>query len=160
MKKQFLAVRIITIVIVIFTVINALAFIGVGIYTSIDGITGIFRGELHTDAHPGIKILESLDIFLVALVFLIFAVGIYKLFSPSAEKNVDGIIPKWLDIHDFSGLKMILWETILTTLIVLFVSDVIKKEGNMEWTLLIIPASILLLALSMFMLNKVDHKSK
>lgn len=158
MLRSFFAVRIITTIVVIFTLINALAFVGIGVFTSAMAIYGIFNGELYTESHPGLKILESLDIFLIALVFLIFAIGIAKLFHPNADENMAGIIPDWLNINDFAELKMVLWETILTTLIVLFVSDVVRRGGKYDWTMLVIPASITLLSASIFVLKKAEAK--
>ena len=158
MLKNFIAIRFIVTVIVAFMVINAIAFIGLGAYLSVDGIIGLLKGHLHTEEHPGLKIVESLDIFLVALVFLIFSVGIAKLFRPKSDEKLTGMIPSWLNIHNFTELKMVLWEAILTTLVVFFVSDVVKKEGHFEWTMLIIPASIILLSLSMLILKKAEDE--
>ena len=112
------------------------------------------KGEWHTESHPGLSILESLDVFLVALVFLLFAIGIAKLFIPDTAENLNIKIPEWLDIKNFTELKLLLWEAVLTTLVVYFISDVVKQEGHYSWELMIIPASIILLSLSVFILRK------
>ena len=143
--------------IVFFTLINALAFVGMGIILSFEGIAGIVQGQLHTDHHPGLKILESLDVFLVALVFLIFALGIARLFLPIEDEEKSPKLPEWLNIKTFTDLKMLLWETVLTTLVVYFVSDVVKHEGHYTWEMLILPGSILFLSLSIFIVKKNTH---
>ena len=133
---------------------NALLFIGIGAYFSIHGAIGIFAGELHSETHPGLQLLESLDMFLIALVFLIFALGITKLFHPGFGEKGNNMIPEWLKIKDFTGLKLILWETILISLVVLFVNEVVKADGHFEWTILLIPGAIFLLAVSLLLLKK------
>jgi uncharacterized membrane protein YqhA len=147
-------IRWIILVIVIFTILNALAFIALGIYTSIEGYLGIIQGGVHTDLHPGLLILEALDIFLVALVFLIFAMGISVLFLPENSEKIRANLPEWVNVKSFSDLKLLLWEAVLTTLIIYFVSDIVKKDGVYNWEMLILPGSILMLSLCVFILRK------
>ena len=154
MLYRLLQARFLVIIIVIFTIINAVVFVGLGIYSSIDGIIGIFNGEVHTDAHPGIKILESLDIFLVALVFLIFAMGIARLFLTDSVSQTKMPVPEWLNLQNFTDLKLLLWEAVLTTLVVYFISDVVKRDGHYTWELLVLPGSIALLAISIYIIRK------
>lgn len=156
MLNRFFAIRLITTIVVVFTVINAFAYVGIGVFTSIEAFIGIYNGEVHTETRPGLKILESLDIFLIALVFLIFAIGIAKLFHPNSDETLSGIIPSWLNINNFTELKMILWEAILTTMVVMFASDIVKRDGKFDWTMLIIPGSIFLLSASMYVLKKAE----
>ena len=50
---------------------------------------------------------------------------------------------------------MLLWETILTTLLIVALSDLIRGLfTKLEWSTLTIPAAILLLALSLFFIKK------
>ena len=77
----------------------------------------MFQGEIHTESHPGLSILESLDVFLVALVFLIFALGIAKLFLPEPSEKGGLRLPNWMQIQNFTQLKLLLWEAVLTTLV-------------------------------------------
>jgi uncharacterized membrane protein YqhA len=143
---------------VFFTLVNAVAFVGMGIYSSVTGITNALNGELHTGVYPGLMLLESLDLFIVAVVFIVFALGIAKLFEVFPSSTTKEIVPEWLNIKNFTGLKMILWETILTTLIVLFVSDVVRKDGNLDWKDLVIPVAILLMSASMVVIKRAENK--
>lgn len=154
MFKKIFQTRFLVLAIILFTIINAVVFVAMGIYTSVEGIIGFVKGELNSVSRPGLKILESLDIFLVALVFLIFAMGIGKLFLAFDQEDQKFKLPKWLDINSFTELKLLLWEAVLTTLVVYFVSDVVKQEGSYTWELLVLPASILLLSISIFILKK------
>ena len=154
MLSRILQTRWIILIIVLFTILNAVAFMVIGIYSSVEGYIGIIKGHVHTDVHPGLYILEALDIFLVALVFLIFAMGIATLFLPDQSEETKSKIPSWLVINNFSELKLLLWEAVLTTLIVYFVSDIVRKEGNYSWEILMLPASILILSLCVYIIRK------
>ena len=50
---------------------------------------------------------------------------------------------------------MLLWETILTTLVIVALSDLIRGLfTKLDWTALIMPSAILVLALSLFFMKK------
>ena len=127
---------------------------------SYKGFKGILTGKLHTDDHPGLLILESLDMFLVALVFMVFSIGITMLFLPKSGNKLREHVPQWMNINNFMELKLILWEAILTALIVFFVSDVFKQTeaGHIGKELMYIPVAILVLSLSIYVLRKSEHK--
>ena len=154
MLKTIFQTRFLVLAIVFFTIINAIAFVIMGIYISFDGIMGMIQGQIHTDERPGLKILESLDVFLVALVFLIFAMGIGKLFLTNEKDEGRFKLPDWMNIHNFTELKLLLWEAVLTTLVVFFISDVVKHEGHYSWEIMVIPLSIALLSLSIYIIKK------
>ena len=48
----------------------------------------------------------------------------------------------WLRINSFSQLKMLLIETILTTLVIVFATTVIKEEGRLQWNDILIPVAV------------------
>ena len=154
MLRRLLQPRLLVYIIIFFTILNSIVFVGIGIYFTVEGVLGMIQGDLNSDAHPGILILESLDVFLIALVFLIFAIGIAELFLPKGEKERFLKVPTWLDVKNFTELKLVLWEAVLTTLVVFFVSALIKQEDHYGWELLIIPISIILLSLSIFIIKK------
>ena len=55
----------------------------------------------------------------------------------------------WLKVENFSELKYIMWEMLLTTLFVYFGAQVVIAGDHLDWTMLITPASILMLALAL-----------
>lgn len=131
-----------------------------GVNETLLGIKGIVNGLVHTDATPGINLFEALDIFLIGFLFLIFSIGFSQLFMPKSSKFmevVESITPEWLKVKNFTQLKLILWDTVLTSLVVKFVGDAFRLHGNYDWTLAIIPVTILLISLSRFLLKKVAH---
>ena len=96
---------------------------------------------------------ESLDSFMIALFLIIFALGISKLFLPKAT-FINGFELPWLKIENFSQLKYIMWELMLTTIFVYFVTKIIGAENHLDWTLLIFPGSILMLSIAYKLLKQ------
>lgn len=136
----------------------AMIFLAIGVYETVVGVGEILTGQIHTDAAPGVKLLEALDIFLIGFLFLIFSIGFSQLFFPKPSRifNVLEIItPNWLKVDNFTQLKLILWDTVLTTLVVIFIGDAYRKKGEYNWELLLIPIAILLISLSRFLLKAV-----
>ncbi len=122
---------------------NSLFFIGIGVTKTVHAYTLIAQGRL--EERPGIFIAESLDSFLMALFFLIFSTGIAKLFLPDSIFIKKNDLP-WLKVNNFGELKFIMWEVMLTTLFVFFATQAMVKAEHPTWTMLVLPASILLLA--------------
>lgn len=145
-----LILRITVLIICVFTFLNALAFVGISVYHSINAYGMFLNGEM--DKRPGIHLAEALDAFLLAMVFIIFAIGMGKLFAPDTILLRKIHLP-WLEPKDFSELKGILWEAVLTTLVVLFATVIVHSMDDLSWNLLIIPASILMIAIALKMLK-------
>lgn len=107
-----------------------------------------------------IGLLSVIDLFLIAVVFFVLALGISLLFS-DPDKGFPLNLPEWLRVKNFMQLKVILWEAILTTLVIAFLTGIAGKKINGEPVMidsLIIPGGILMLALSLYFLKKEQHK--
>ena len=83
--------------------------------------------------------------------------GVAKLFllehDPAQAQRLS--LPRWLDIETFTDLKILLWETILTALLVIGLATLTSNLfGKPTWSALVIPAGILLLALSLYFMKK------
>lgn len=146
-----LILRIAVFIICVFTFLNALVFIGISVYHSVHAYTIILNGNLATE-RPGVYLAEALDTFLLATVFIIFAIGIGKLFIPD-NRLLNHIQLSWLNPKSFSDLKVILWEAVLTTLVVLFATIIVYSIDDLTWNLLIIPCAILLIAIALKMMK-------
>lgn len=157
MPQKLFYIRYILVVVVIFLLLSSLAFIGQGVVHNIEGyklILGI-TPEPGVDSRPGIYLLEGLDSFMAGIVFMIFAFGIARLFlydHIEADK-----LPKWLNIQNFRELKILLWETILVTLVVYTLGDMVQATGA-SFELLYMPGVILILSLSLFLMRLKEHK--
>jgi len=159
MLNFLLRLRFLVVIIVLFTFLNSLILIFLAVKRSVHAY-GIVFFNLESDKPPGVEILESIDLFLIGLVFLIFSLGLTKLFlGRIGDEDDESNLPKWLRIKNFFELKILLWQTILVSLVVLFVDQLFEHEGTMEWNLLIVPVAILVLSISMAVIQKYERHS-
>lgn len=108
-----------------------------------------------------IKVIEGLDRFLIGMVLLYFAYGVYSLFlrpeRALKQSKEDLALPSWLRIREIGQLKQVVAEVILVILFVLFLRVALQvfqsPEPTMVWcqiaTFLLLPLSILCLAISL-----------
>jgi uncharacterized membrane protein YqhA len=113
-----------------------------------------FQQGLNGEERPGVYLLRGLDLFLVSMVFLIFALGILSIFIN--YHNADEKLPDWLKIGNFKGLKILLWETVLVTLVVFSFTNVITAKESLQLNDLILPGVILILTLALFLLKRIE----
>lgn len=108
-----------------------------------------------------VGLLRAVDLFLIAIVFFVFSLGILILFNNKGDAAFLGKLPEWLRIKNFMQLKIILWEAILTTLVVSYLARLAEERMSGEASGvkdLIIPGAILLIAVSLFLLKKSNGK--
>jgi len=150
MVERLLGLRFIFLIPIGITFINCLFFIWLGIEHAYHGYVIVIEG--HTEARPGLAFLESLDMFMVALVFMVFSFGMLRIFTHYDVK--EDKLPGWMQIRTFKELKILLWETVLVTLVILSISVLIQKLDNPSWELLVLPGMILILSLALFLMRK------
>jgi len=134
--------------VVFITFINALVFFGLGIYYSIEAYINILSG--HWQEKPGIKIIESLDRFLIGFIFIIFSIGFSKLFLSEAPFLKQYDLP-WLQLTNFHQLKILLVTAILVALFVAWAPYILQLTESgvpLDWTSLLFPASLLIMAVA------------
>jgi len=95
-------------------------------------------------------LIKSLDAFLIALVLFIFAYGVYSLFI---HTNHEQDVLTWIDIPNISHLKNVLAEVIIVIIFVKFLEVALMNLNNLNWNILTLPMSIVLLALGLKLLN-------
>ena len=155
MFKKLFFTKFIVVIVVFVAMISSIVFIGAAVYKSYSGIRSIFSQGINSGEIPLLKVFTSLEYFLIALVFIVFALGISQLFLTNKDRDlIEEIMPKWLRIRSFNDLKFILWETILTTLLVLYMVDLIENSLKITWEVTIVPIVILIFAISLFLLKK------
>ncbi len=143
---------------IIFRIISAFCFLGAvffvfaGIYKFGVGFVQLYYSIANAEWHnPGVYIVEGLDSFMLALLFVIFAYGIYRIFILGDAD--DSKFPAWLHVHSFSELKLLLWETTIVTLIVFSVTLLVQTETPTTQQL-IVPGVILMLSTAYFLTVK------
>jgi uncharacterized membrane protein YqhA len=153
MFQHLLKLRYIAIAMVILSVLHAIAFLVIGAKLAVTAYAHVIHGATD-EARPGLELLHSLDFLFVSLVLMVLALGIGKLFllSPNVDESA---LPVWLRIHSISELKVLLWETVLTTLLIAALPSLVAGLfGQVAWSVLVIPAGILVLALSLFFMKR------
>ena len=149
MFRKLLSIRYIILVAVGILFLNSVFFIVGGTVFSVKGyIEFIQNGFIPSETYnPGLYILKGLDAFMLAIIFIIFGLGIARLFlfNNASEDQ----IPSWLRFHEMKGLKVLLWETILVTLVI-YCLQILLTHKELSFELLILPGAILLLAVALF----------
>ena len=118
------------------------------------------RGEDVVVGLMAISLLRTIVFFLLAIVFFVFSLGVLVLFTNKPERDLPNNFPLWLRVKNFMQLKVILWEAILTTLVVLYLAVLVEKAVKglqVGYVDLVVPGAILLLAGSIFLLKKGEH---
>lgn len=107
--------------------------------------------HLLTDAHAEggqvtVPVLEAVDSFLFGVVLVIFSYGIAIGFVFRLPDEVARQLPAWMIIGGVGQLKQILSEVVVVVLIVIFARVVVESLGHFDWTMLVLPIAILLIA--------------
>ncbi len=94
--------------------------------------------------------IEVVDLFLLATVFYITALGLYELFIDDRIK-----VPFWLEIHTIDDLKSKLTSVIVVVLSVLFLSEVVRWNGGTNILPLGVGIALVIAALTYFLSSQV-----
>jgi len=155
MESMIKPIRYITLISVISSLFGALLMFIIGATKTVRAYFAYFGQPLDPQNVERIKaadqatahLIQSIDAFLIALVLMIFAVGVYKLFIRENEPT-DSAIFAWININSVQQLKRILVELVVVILFVKFLEVALVNLDSLEWEMLVLPAAILLLALS------------
>lgn len=156
--NKFLIFRYLALIAVISSLMGSTLMFIVGAYKTYIAVSYFFQGgkfftagnldEHLTSSQMSVATLVSaVDVFLFALVLLIFSYGIYHLFIIN-KKQADNLkLPEWARITSLSELKAILAEVIIVILFVEFLESVLNVTTEwLPWQGLVVPFAILLLA--------------
>jgi len=152
MLNKILRIRYVFLIAVFFATLNSLFFLVAGAVKCVKGYKIFLENSFSVEGHPGLYLLEGLDYFLVSMVFLIFGLGVLNIFIN--YNKVDENLPDWLKIESFMGLKILLWETVLVTLVVYSFTAVIAKMDSLQWNVLVLPGVILILTIAVVLLKR------
>lgn len=104
-----------------------------------------------------ISVIEGLDRFLIAIVLLYFAYGVYALFIHPRQSEEELALPAWLHVMQIGQLKQVVAELIVVILFVLFLRQALQEFSGPDlalgWAeiggLAVLPVSTVLLALAL-----------
>lgn len=146
------------------SLVGAALMFFLGVYNVFEAYKDIFT-EQATDRPFGtaavIQVIEGLDRFLIAIVLLYFAYGVYSLFIHPDEPEQELALPQWLRVKQIGQLKQVVAEVIIVILFVLFLRVALQWFGDpnisLSWTQVatfaLLPLCTFLLALSLRMVQ-------
>jgi len=156
--------RLIVILAVIFGMLGGMALFIVASYDVWDILVDVYKfmfyhyhpEHFHAEIIGGI--IGAVDLYLIAVVMLIFSFGLYELFISKiddAEESESG--SKILAIHSLDELKDKLGKVVVMVLIVSFFKKVINMNFSTPLEMLYLAGSILALALALYYMHKGEH---
>lgn len=146
-KIKYLALLVSTLLMI--SGILAIVIGAIRLVESVLQLLGIHEGK------PGIHLIESVDTLLFSLVILVLAGGIFKLFVGNEHTFKESAI--FSKLNSFMDLKVLLWETLLLTLTVWCALSFFVDPDSLHYEQLILPVSILLLALALKFIKTEKH---
>jgi len=99
-------------------------------------------------------IISAIDLYLIAVVLLLFSFGLYELFISKIDVAQGSESTKVLEIHSLDQLKDKLAKVIVMVLIVSFFETVLHTHYNGPLEMLYFAISILALAVGLYFLHK------
>jgi len=155
--------RLFTLMAVIFSLLGAIILFIVASLDVWNVMIMIFDMVFH-HAHPEnlhedvvADIIGAIDLYLIAIVLLIFSFGVYELFISKIDAAEKEGGSKVLQIHSLDQLKDKIAKVIVMVLVVNFFQRVLHTDYNGALEMLYFSASILLLAVALYFLHKGDH---
>jgi len=157
MKKTFDILRFTSWIAIVCSLLGSFLLFIVGAIKTYYALTTVLFGRVPNESLAHLDsadiatayLIKSLDTFLIALVLFIFAHGVYTLFISDKSVGNQKPVLKWIKTPNIGHLKNILGEVIVIILFVKFLEIILINLNNLSWEILILPFSILLLALSL-----------
>jgi uncharacterized membrane protein YqhA len=125
LKRIFENSRFVVFIAVAGSLVATLILLGFGLYEIGETILKIAKGSVDLKT-VSLKLIEIVDTFLLATVFLIITIGLYELFIDSTLQ-----LPDWLEINSLDDLKSKLVGVVIIVLGVIFLGNTAKwTSGN------------------------------
>ena len=156
--------RYVSVVAVVFGAIGAVTMFLIGAVTTTKGLTaylgaGDFKA-FSSDAAltTTLDIITALDQFLLGLVLLVFAYGVYSLWviadAETWESERQRVrAPDWLKVASVTDLKVKLLEVIAVLLAVLFLKGILADPA-ITWPDLVVPIAVALFGITIWLIRR------
>lgn len=145
---------------VLFSLIGALVLFiiaSVDVFHVVVETWGYYMGDHEIgDLHARVvgEFIGAIDLYLIAVVMLIFSFGLYELFVSDIDCAKDHKASQILEIHSLDELKDKLAKVIVMVLVVSFFQKVLTMEFSGPLEMLYLAGSILGLSLALYFLHK------
>ena len=156
--------RYVGVIAVSFGAIGAVLMFIIGAVTTVDAVVTYLGGHedkaFSSDAALAatVEIVSALDQFLLGLVLLVFAFGVYSLWivADTAEAESRIHAPAWIKVNSVTDLKVQLLEVVAVLLAVLFLKGVLSNPQT-AWSDLVVPIAVVLFAGAVWLIRKAGH---
>ncbi len=158
--------RYLSVIAVVFGAVGAVLMFVIGAVSTVDAIVSYLGGHedkaFTSDAALAatVELVSALDQFLLGLVLLVFAYGVYSLWVVADaeawdEERTRVRAPDWLNVTSVTDLKVKLLEVIAVLLAVLFLKGVLI---NPEIVLadLVVPIAVVLFAWTVWLIRRAE----
>jgi uncharacterized membrane protein YqhA len=113
----------------------------------------IMAGGGAAERQVTVPVLEAVDAFLFGIVLVIFAYGIAIGFVFTLPQGYGARLPIWMKVGGVGQLKATLAEVVIVVLIVIFARIVVEANAQLQWSMLVLPASILMISVALRMIE-------
>ncbi len=164
-EKGLWSFRFIIIIVVFALLISSIAAFYLGVHSTIEAFSEISHSwqthKLETNAVV-VYLISSIDEFLLGIILIIIALGIYELFISKIDfiDTDKSVYPKWLTFHSLEELKAVLTKVIIIILMVYFFKSVVMMKFTTPLSILYLAIGIILIALANFVSHFDMHKEK
>lgn len=166
-EKSLWGFRFIILVAVFSLMISSLAAFYLGVHSNIEAFNEITHylkqgGELKSNVVI-VYLIASIDEFLLGIIMIIIALGIYELFISKIDfmDDKDSLpFPKWLTFQSLDELKGVLTKVIIIILMVYFFKKVVMMEFDTPLSILYLAIGIILIAIANYISHKPTFGSK
>lgn len=120
-----------------------------------------YTGSSSEDIHDTVvtNIIVAVDIYLIAIVLLIFGLGVYKLFISRIEKAEQGDPAHPFNVLSLDHLKDKIARVVILAVIIEFFRAVVDIRFNTPLDAIYLAASVLALAVALYLMN-LAHRSE
>jgi uncharacterized membrane protein YqhA len=152
--------RLITFLAVIFSLIGGVILFIIASYdiysVGVVVFKFFFQGYHPEDLHADIvaNIMGAIDLYLMAIVMLIFSFGVYELFVGNIKEMADSKSSRILEIHSLDQLKDKVAKVIVMVLIVNFFQRIMHLDFTTGMEMLFFAISIFALCVGLYFLGK------
>jgi uncharacterized membrane protein YqhA len=159
LEKLLWNVRYVTLLAVILSIISSIYLMILGSWEIIEAIlfyNPLIDSSISENNELLFKIISSIDLFLIAIVLLIFGFGIYELFVSEIDFTHSKFKESTLIIRDLDQLKNKIIKVIIIVLIVKFFEKILKYSESFSSTtdILYFGLSILSICVGYYLLNR------
>lgn len=162
-EKLLWSSRFITLLAVVFGLLGATILFLVASYDVIEVFKIVWNFIFHhihpKDMHSEVvsAIIGAVDLYLIALVMLIFSFGVYELFISEIDDMKNSKQSKVLEVRSLDHLKDKLGKVVIMVLVVSFFQRVLHQEYNGALEMTYLALSILALCVGLYFLQKGQH---